>query len=199
VEENALPVAMVSLLVAVPTAQLTSRLAKEGRLMDMQGNPVGASERFTLQMDPSVGTNLDQALGGLNFRTQRNRTDILKDQIRIMNVLYDPEKFMSRVAEAMLRIRPAPKHKVSFSEWWTDIKGFLRLILWMQRRPEARKHFWSLLRKTFNVGAAQRETAGAMATVYVHLAEMQKELIKSLNRRLQDEPATELAADNTTR
>jgi hypothetical protein len=38
-----------------------------------------------------------------------------------------------------------------------------------------------------------------MATVYLHLAEMQTELIKSLNRRLEDEPATELAADNTTR
>ena len=90
VEENALPVAMVSLLVAVPTAQLSRRLVREGRLMDMQGNPVGPDQPFTLQMDPSVGVNLDQALGGLNFRTERNRADILEDQIRIMNATLRP-------------------------------------------------------------------------------------------------------------
>ncbi|KKM96229.1 hypothetical protein LCGC14_1180290, partial [marine sediment metagenome] len=164
-----------------------------------QGNPVGPGQPFTLQMDPSAGGIRDQALGGLNFKTDRNRADILKDQIRIINALYDPEKFMSRVAEAMLRLRPAHKHKVTFSEWWTDVKGFCRVILWVQRRPETRKHFWRLLRKTFGLGVAQRETAGAMATIYLHLAEMRAELVKSLKRRQETELEIEASAGNTTR
>jgi radical SAM superfamily enzyme YgiQ (UPF0313 family) len=171
VEENALPVAMVSLLVAVPTSQLSRRLVQEGRLTDAQGNTIGPDQPFTLQMDPSIGVIRDQALDGLNFKTERNRADILKDQIRIINALYDPEKFMSRAAEAVLRLRPASKHKPNFPEWWTDIKGFCRLIVWMHRRPETRKHFWRLLRRTFKLGKARFEMAGAMATIYLHLAE----------------------------
>jgi len=199
VEENALPVAMVSLLVAVPTAQLSRRLVREGRLMDVQGNPVRLDQPFTLQMDPSVGVIRDQGLGGLNFRTERNRADILEDQIRIISALYDPEKFMARVAEAMRRLRPAPKHKANFPERWTDIKGCCRLIVWMLRRPETRKHFWRLLRTTSRLGAGQRETAGAMATVYVHLSEMQTELVKSLKRRQEGELEIQASAGNTTR
>ena len=41
--------------------------------------------------------------------------------------------------------------------------------------------------------------AGAMATVYLHLAEMQTELVKSLNRRQVGELEIEASAGNTTR
>ena len=167
--------------------------------MDLQGNPVGPDQQFTLRMDPSVGAIRDQAVVGLNFKTDRNRADILEDQIRIVNELYDPEKFMSRVAEAVLRLRLAPKHKVNFSEWWTDVKGFCRLIAWMQRRPKACKHFWRLMRRTSKLEAGQRDTAGAMATIYLHLAEMQEELVKSLKHRQEGELQIETPAGNTTR
>jgi len=199
VEENALPVAMISLLVAIPTSQLSQRLVREGRLMDLQDNPVGPGQPFTLQMDPSEGVIRDHALGGLNFKTERSRADILEDQIRVINALYDPERFMSRVAELVLRLRSDPKHKVGFSEWWTDVKGFCRLIAWVQRRPETRKHFWRLLRRTFGLGVAQREVTGAMVTVYLHLAEMRAELVKSLKRRQVCDLEIEAPAGNTTR
>ena len=148
--------------------------------------------------------DLTQILGhladeGISSWQDVNRADILKDQIRVINALYDPEKFMSRVAEAMLRLRPVSKHKPKFAEWWTDVKGFCRVIVWMHRRPETRRHFWRLMRTTLRLGKSQCEIAGAMATIYLHLAEMQTELVKSLKRRQEGEPEIEASAGNFTR
>ena len=101
VKENALPVAMVSLLTAAPLSQLTRRLAAEGRLMDFAGNLFGADQPFEMRTSGASISILDQTAGGLNFATTRDRKAILRDQIRIIDTLYDPANFMARAAEAV--------------------------------------------------------------------------------------------------
>ena len=182
-EENALPVAMVSLLTAGPLTQLTRRLAKEGRLMDFSGNIVGPEQRFELRADQWADSILDQALVGLNFTTKRDRRTILQDQIRIIDTLYNPANFFARAAEAVRRIPHAPKHKPGFVRAWSDLTSFGRLALSMSLRPDVRRHFWSFLGQAWKLGQDRFALAAALATIYLHFLDMRTQLVESLDRR----------------
>ena len=183
VKENALPVAMVSLLMAAPLTQLTRRLAAEGRLMDFTGKLIGAGERFEMRTAECADSVLDQTSTGLNFTTVRDRKTILNDQIRMINALYEPANFMARAAEAVARIPHAPKHKPGLSETWTDFTGFASLAIAMSRRPDVRRHFWQLVRRSWKLGPERFALAAALATIYLHFLEMRTQLIESLHRR----------------
>jgi hypothetical protein len=183
VKENALPVAMVSLLTAAPLAQLTRRLAAEGRLMDFAGNLIGADQQFEVRTAQCVDSILDQTASGLNFATTRDRNTILKDQIRIIDTLYDPANFMARAAEAVARIPHVPKHKPGLSETWADLTAFARLAITMSRQPDVRGHFWRFLGQSWKLGPDRFALAAALATIYLHFMEMRTRLIESLHRR----------------
>jgi len=188
VKENALPVAMVSLLTAAPLAQLTRRLAAEGRLMDLEGNLVGADQQFEMRTAGCVDSVLDQTAGGLNFTTTRDRKTILKDQIRIIDTLYDPANFLARAAEAVARIPHNPKHQSGWSEAWVDISAFARLTVIMSRQPDVRRHFWRFLGQSWKLGWGRFALAAALATIYLHFMVMRTRLVESLHRRYDDEP-----------
>jgi len=188
VKENALPVAMVSLLTAAPLAQLTRRLAAEGRLMDLAGNPIGVDQPFEMRTAECVDSILDQMSIGLNFATTRDRKAILRDQIRIIDTLYEPANFMARAAEAVARIPHVPKHKPGLSEGWTDLKGFVRLAIAMSLRPDVRRHFWRFLGQSWKLGPNSFALAGGLATIYLHFMEMRARLVDSLQRRYDCQP-----------
>lgn len=194
VKENALPVAMVSLLAAGPLAQLTRRLAAEGRLMDLAGNLIGADQQFEMRTSQCADSIQDQTSSGLNFTTTRDRKTILKDQIRIIDTLYQPANFMARVAEAVARIPQIPKHKSGLSESWADFTGFARLAIAMSRRPDVRWHFWRLLGQSLKLGMDKFALAASLVTIYLHFMEMRARLVESLDQRYERESDRQLLA-----
>ena len=205
VKENALPVAMVSLLTAAPLSQMTRRLAAEGRLLDCAGNLLDADQPFEMRTDACVDLILDQTAGGLNFATTRDRKAILMDQIRIIDTLYAPANFMARAAAAVSRIPHAPKHKSGWSEMWIDFTAFARVAVVMTRRPDVRGYFWRFLVQSWKLGLGKFALAAAMATIYLHFMEMRVRLVESLHRRHDGETdrqplaaiAVEISADSS--
>jgi radical SAM superfamily enzyme YgiQ (UPF0313 family) len=198
VQENALPVAMVSLLVALPLTQLTRRLASEGRLRDMAGNRVATDELYEMRVDEISDTILDQALTGLNFETDRDRGQILNDQMRLIDALYDPANYMARASEALRRIRPAWKHAPSRVERWGDIRWFWSMLFKMICRPDIRKHVWPLLRQGKEMGVVEFGLAAGWATIYLHFMELRTQLLKSLEQRRHTEVESEAAEQTVT-
>src|SRR3954469_14018739 len=83
IEDAAIPVCMVGLLLALPDTQLTRRLAKEGRL-----HP---------QPDYVPPGTADQCTQGLNFDTLRPIEDVLLDYKRIIERVYDPAAYAGRL------------------------------------------------------------------------------------------------------
>ena len=83
IEDAAIPVCMVGLLVALPNTQLTRRLASEGRLHPLpEMLPTGSA---------------DQCTQGLNFETLRPRREILLDYKRVLEKAYDPVAYARRL------------------------------------------------------------------------------------------------------
>ena len=74
IQKSGICMAMIGLLYALPNTQLTRRLATEGRLFQQASRSVGESD-------------FDQMTSGLNFITLISRADILRNFIRVLNVI----------------------------------------------------------------------------------------------------------------
>jgi uncharacterized protein DUF4070 len=87
IEATSIPFCMVGLLYALPTTQLTRRLAREGRLFPLS---------YTTRLAAEEGIG-DQSTSGLNFETARPRRDILLDYRTILDRVYRPAAYYARV------------------------------------------------------------------------------------------------------
>ncbi len=98
IEATAIPMCMVGLLYALPTTQLTRRLAREGRLY-----PPSYASRIAAEEGGG-----DQCTTGLNFATTRPRRDVLDDYRTVLERIYRPAAFYARVRSVARRLdRPA--------------------------------------------------------------------------------------------
>jgi Domain of unknown function (DUF4070) len=134
IEEAAIPVAMVSLLYALPNTQLTRRLAKEGRLHENVGVDL-------------AGRAGDSCLDGLNFETLRPRQEVLQQQAEVLARVYDPKAYFGRVRRMILaldRLKLGPW--IGLRDSLREIDRFFK-IMWhiTLHRPEMRRHVWALV------------------------------------------------------
>jgi radical SAM superfamily enzyme YgiQ (UPF0313 family) len=127
IESTSIPNCMVGLLAALPTTQLTRRLAREGRLhsgYDNQGEAGG-----------------DQGITGLNFETLRPRRDVYLDYATILEKIYDREAYFKRVRR-MGRLIDRSNRAMSLS--MRELLMVARLIWHMQVKQKGiRGSFWN--------------------------------------------------------
>src|SRR4029078_6627477 len=95
IEDSAIPVCMVGLLVALPNTQLPRRLASEGRL-----HPVP-------EMLPTGST--DPLTPGLEFEDLPPRREILLDYKRVLEKAYDPVAYARRLQRLGARSATFPR------------------------------------------------------------------------------------------
>jgi len=118
IQESAIPLAMVGLLLALPGTQLYRRLLKEGRIVD-EGN----------------GNNMDLRL---NFVPRMNRQQLLEGYRSILQRIYHPEAYYERVRRFLAYYRPAYHRRRSLS----DYLALGRSILKQGVFGEARISYW---------------------------------------------------------
>jgi radical SAM superfamily enzyme YgiQ (UPF0313 family) len=173
IEEAAIPVAMVSLLYALPNTQLTRRLAKEGRLHENNGVDLTGGEG-------------DACLAGLNFETLRPRQHVLKQQAEVLARIYDPKAFFGRVRRMILSL-----DRIKLGTWielrdsLREIDRFFKIMWYVTlHRPEMRRHVWALLIETLvrNPGVV-REVM--VATVfYIYLGPLSDFVVEHRNKEI---------------
>lgn len=184
IEATAIPFCMVGLLYALPTTQLTRRLAREGRLFppDYTVNAARAD---------SVG---DQCTSGLNFATARSRRDILSDYRTILTKIYRPTAYYRRLQQVMSRLdRPVldrsarrdapPRRLLGISR--QDLALLWRL-LWRitLRQPTA---LWPFCRTLCVIGWKNPRAVdyvGMLAAVYLHLGPFSRFVIAAVDRQI---------------
>jgi radical SAM superfamily enzyme YgiQ (UPF0313 family) len=155
IEETGIPVNMAGLLFALPTTQLTRRLAAAGRL----------HENF----DVAPEGHGDQCTAGINFDPCRPRVDILKDYLNVVETIYTPERYFSRVLDVGRRLNSTQRRfKPGFRQWWKELKGFSRMALKLGTRKATRGAFWKTLARVVWANPGSARYAGSLMALYLH-------------------------------
>ena len=172
VRETAIPVNMIGLLTALPNTQLTRRLKKENRL----------AEGF----DKVTENHGDQCLGGLNFEPVRSKQDIYQDYRNVIEVVYSPKEYFSRVREVTLMLDCSKKRmKLPLKHQIKDLKAFAKLIYKMGIKADYRKEFWSVLWTCVTKNPRAIRYSVALVALYLHFHPFSKYLVENLNLSLE--------------
>jgi len=183
IEAAAIPFCMVGLLYALPTTQLTRRLAREGRLfsvddmMRLPGEEAG-----------------DQCTAGLNFQTVRPRRDILSDYRTVLAHIYDPVAYYRRVRTVARMLdrpvfdRSATRDPPQPRRFGLPARDFwlLRRLVWriIVHQPRA---LWPFLRAACECARENRRNVGyvgAFAAFYLHLGPFSRFVIRAVDRQI---------------
>jgi hypothetical protein len=170
IEEAAIPVAMVGLLYALPNTQLTRRLAKEGRLH--------------ADHDLASTTGGDQCTGGINFDPVRPLRDILMDYKTVLERVYSPAAYASRVDKLMTLLdRSKQRHELAEGDIRARVGAMETVHRVVSAIPDGRP-LW----QTF-MNCAKRDTSSAriavqMIAAYAHLGPFSRKVIDAIDARL---------------
>lgn len=179
IDATAIPVNMVGLLFALPTTQLTRRLAREGRL----------PADFDV-VTPQTGG--DQCSAGLNFETARPKSEVLRDYIRILQEIYRPDAYFDRVLRMALAL-DSKRRKLSLGGrgHLKELAIFVRMVWGVGLRRSWGWRWWRLLAQVLARNPASIRYALWMATLYVHFAEFVSGLVEELEGRAAQEEKRE--------
>ncbi len=126
IRESAIPMAIVSLLTALPETQLWRRLNKEGRLLtESTGNLTDSTLNFVPRMDAS------RLVDGYKM---------------IMRTIYSPGEYYERVLNCLAqlrRYRRAPRRLSPAGE----IAALTRVVVRLGMRGHGRREFWRFMKR----------------------------------------------------
>lgn len=121
IQESAIPLAMVGLLIALPGTQLYRRLVKEGRLLGEGG-----------------GDNMDC---GLNFIPKMDAQRLVDGYQSILRRIYHPEAYYERVRRFLAQYHPLNHRRRSFS----DYVALARSVLKQGVLGDSRGCYWKFI------------------------------------------------------
>ena len=176
IEEAAVPVAMAGLLYALPSTQLTRRLAREGRLHPAH------------DVVNTKGLLGDQCTSGLNFETLRPRREVLADYQEVVRRAYAPDAFFGRLQRAgrQLVIRP-PQGRIALRDLPRDLGRFARLALAFQREPaEVRRAFWRTIAAIAWHNPRALKPVITKAALYLHLGPFSQYVVDTIGGQIAD-------------
>ena len=144
IQESAIPLAMVGLLLALPGTQLYRRLRKEGRIVD-EGH----------------GNNMDLRL---NFIPKMSAQRLVEGYRSILQRIYHPDAYYERALRFLERYNPVHHRRRSFS----DYRAFARSILKQGVLGEARASYWKFFLKAATRYRHAFDTAITLAVMGYH-------------------------------
>jgi radical SAM superfamily enzyme YgiQ (UPF0313 family) len=182
IEDSAICMAMMGMLVALPNTQLTRRLVKEGRLMDFSGNLIDDPKKMMNRArvkDIKVEA-LDQTVAGLNYVPTRHRQEIVDELVNIVRTVYSPKSYFERVLRTVKLMRYRKPRVQSWYEIKRNIPGFFKLCWKMTLNKTTRWLFWKTSFQALLLGGFRFEIAQNLFGTYVHFEKHTKALVKIL-------------------
>ncbi|HVY00110.1 MAG TPA: B12-binding domain-containing radical SAM protein [Pseudorhodoplanes sp.] len=172
IEEAAIPVSMVGLLYALPNTQLTRRLEQEGRLHP--GHDVMPRE-----------DGGDQCTRGMNFDTLRPLRDILADYRSVLERIYDPEAYASRIRRLVSMLdRSGRPRELPQGDVRRDVGTAEALQKIFARMPHLRETFWSTFIHCAKTNPSATRYAVFLMAMFLHLGPYSRYVIQNLDKRL---------------
>jgi radical SAM superfamily enzyme YgiQ (UPF0313 family) len=163
VEQTNIPLAMFSMLQALPSTALWDRLEKEGRLLNGSAN----INQTTL----------------MNFVPTRNIEDIATEYVNAFWKLYDPAAYLERVFRYYMMLGSV-KNSKSLRPSWKSIRA-LGLILWKQGVvAQTRGLFWKNLIQVLVKKPRQLEIYLTLCAYLEHFTEYRFIVREQINTQL---------------
>jgi radical SAM superfamily enzyme YgiQ (UPF0313 family) len=132
---------------ALPNTSLSRRLEREGRLFREGVITVRDEDRT------------DTATTGLNFVTDRPRTEVLADLARVLEHLYEPETHYARAALTVRQLRTARKFRPPIRKLLRMGRGLGEIVRTIGLDRRSARYFWP------NVVRAAVTNPGALEVV----------------------------------
>ncbi len=165
VEQTAIPMAMFSMLQALPSTALWNRLEKEGRLLNGSAN----INQTTL----------------MNFVPTRNIEDIATEYVDAFWKLYDPTAYLNRIFRYYMKLGES-KNVVSKRTSWKSIRA-LGLLLWKQGvLAQTRILFWRNLIQVLVKKPRQLEIYLTLCAYLEHFVEYRFIVREQINIQLEN-------------
>ena len=185
IEDTGICMSMIGLLVALPNTQLTRRLIKEKRLINMKGETVDVPGLVLEEYETDLSTNvIDQTQAGLNFITTRDRVEILREYANAIRQAYEPKRYFDRA----LRTAQAMKHRPARRQGWWESKRSLRslfIMTWrMTAQPATRRLYWRNMILGIRLGMHRFEVVLTLSSVYLHFHKQSSYLLGVLDDQI---------------
>jgi hypothetical protein len=171
-ETGAFPT-LVLPLHALPNTQLAARLRSERRLFG-GGMTVKRKDRT------------DTATTGLNFVTQRPRTEVLRDLARVLEELYDPTNQYERIALTRRQLRPSHKYRPSLGKVFQLLCSFAQFASTIGVNRSTRSHFWRAFAYTMLTKPSAIEQVISQAVLHSSYMVQAQSYIRALREEAAD-------------
>jgi radical SAM superfamily enzyme YgiQ (UPF0313 family) len=172
---TSIPVCMVGLLTALPNTQMTRRLEREGRLYPGYDS-----------YDAGKSGQGDQCTGGINFVPLRPKRDILQDYKKVLERIYTPQAYLTRVGvvgRALRRPYLMQMRRPSYIA--KDLRTLARVIWKMSTSgQEQARLFRSLVLSTLLRNPLAFESVVTMVVIYLHVGPFAQHVISVLDEQI---------------
>ena len=173
IQESGICMAMIGTLYALPNTELARRLKREGRLF---------RESTTIS---DINTEIDQMSSGLNFITERARTDILRDYMKTLKYIYDPLYYYRRLTRLSLQLAPDYKHRPSFTKGLKMARSFLIICVKVGLNRTTGALFWRMFFTILYRNPKAIEPAVTFAAMFIHLSKHSQFIVDLTNRKIE--------------
>ena len=176
VDKAAITWAAVSLMHALPHTQLTRRLEREGRLYS------GTDIQPTFSESTPFGVGL-----GLNFKTKRPRRDIICDYVAILETLYAPEAYFSRLRrEGRAVRRPNFRQRSTPKMRYRELRAFAKFAWRMTvTHPELRPHFWGTIFDCMRNNPSALRPVIVFASIFLDIGQSNRHVTSAMKRQVE--------------
>jgi radical SAM superfamily enzyme YgiQ (UPF0313 family) len=162
IEEAAIPVAMVSLLYALPNTQLTRRLISEHRLYEGHDfHPKDTSDQCS----------------GLNYETARPRREILEDYRQVLVRIYDPVVFCARVERLIGRLNWSRESRLYPPGDMRRRHGIETVQRLVNQVPEWRDLLWGTFTRCYQINPRAVRQTVTLLSIFLHLGQYARHII----------------------
>jgi len=170
IDATSIPWVMAGVVYPLPGTQLARRLDAEGRL-------------FPTARDFDDEAIRDQISAGIQFRTRRPPAQVLDDLLRILRHSFDPARYFSRCAEAVVRLDTLPNLVPGVRLLLRNLRTFLRLSWAATRSRSLRGPFWKALVRVLARNPAGLESFATLAVLYLHFQSLLPYCEEQLDRQ----------------
>ncbi len=157
---------------ALPNTDLSKRLEREGRLF-----------REGIVQNPDEDRT-DTATSGLNFVTQRPRTEILSDLADVLEQLYAPKNHFARVKVTTEQLETARKHRPPLHRIAHIVSALPELMRLVGVDRETAPHFWRAVLRALVKNPGALEMVVGLAVMNANYDRQSRSYVKALREQV---------------